>query len=173
MSAAPLILDQSIRNHSVPQQFIAFANSYRNSAEALCEKMIADGDKASWPDAAVVLLTAAHATELFLKGMILARNSTADIKSHNIDLLAREFRRTYPEMADTWNIPFETEFLGIDPANIDDLIKKQVQPSIRYRYPVANNRSEWNGVSALRAATFKRVLTELESKFKELGASVA
>lgn len=173
MSLLPLVLDQSMRALSVPQQFFAFANSYRNCAEALCDRMIGRESEATWPDAAVVLMTAAHATELFLKGLILAKSPDADVNSHNINLLAREFRRLYPEQAKTWDVPFETEFLGIDEQDIETLIRKQTPPSIRYRYPVTREGTEWNGVSALRAQTFRPVLLELGKVFQRLAQGVA
>lgn len=173
MPPSSLILDHSIRNLSIPQRFFAFANAYRSSAEALCERMINIESEDTWPNAAVVLMTAAHATELFLKGMILARTPDADIQSHNIDLLARDFRSLYSEQEAPWDIPFKTEFIGIDSQEIESLIRKQVAPSIRYRYPVAKDGNEWNGVSALRAATFKPVLQELQSAFQRLAQNVA
>ena len=172
MPPSPLILDQSMRNLSIPQQFFAFANAYRNSAEALCERMINNDSEGTWPSAAVVLMTAAHATELFLKGLILAKTPDADIQSHNIDLLARDFRNLYPEHETNWNIPFKTEFPGIDDQEVENLIRKQVPPSIRYRYPVTKDGTEWNGVSALRAATFKPVLQELQNTFQRLAQNV-
>jgi hypothetical protein len=173
MPPSPLILDQSMRSLSIPQQFFAFANAYRNSAEALCERMINNESEGTWPNAAVVLMTAAHATELFLKGLILAKTPDADIQSHNIDLLARDFRRLYPEYETTWDIPFRTEFLGMDHQEVENLIRKQVAPSVRYRYPVTKDGNEWNGVSALRAATFKPVLQELQDTFQRLAQNVA
>ena len=173
MEASPLILDQSMRSLSIPHQFFAFANAYRNSAEALCERMIENESDATWPNAAVVLMTAAHATELFLKGLILAKTPDADIQSHNINLLARTFRNLYPEEERYWDIPFEAEFLGMDHQEAEILLQKQVPPSIRYRYPVAKDGNEWNGVSALRAATFKPVLLELRNTFYRLAKNVA
>ena len=67
--------------------------------------MIRSKSEASWPNAAVVLLTAARATELFLKGMIIAKTPDADVQSQNIDLLARTFRLLYPEQELAWDIP--------------------------------------------------------------------
>ncbi len=173
METAPLILDQSIQGLSVPRQFFAFAHAYRSSAEALCERMIKDDSEATWPNAAVVLMTAAHATELFLKGLILAKTPGADIQSHNINVLARNFRELYSEEKFSWEIPFETEFLGTDCLEIENLIRKQVPPSIRYRYPVAKDGNEWNGISALRAQTFKPVLAELAVTFQRFAQNVA
>ncbi len=173
MEPFPLILDQSMRSLSIPQQFIAFANAYRSSAEALCERMIKSESEATWPNAAVVLMTAAHATELFLKGMILAKTPGVDVQSHNINILARTFRSLYPEPECAWDIPFETEFFGMTHQEVESLIKKQVAPSIRYRYPVAQGGNEWNGVSALRAATFRPVLVELQTTFHRLAQNVA
>jgi hypothetical protein len=173
MPPSPLILDQSMRGLSIPQQFFAFANAYRNSAEALCERMINNESEGTWPNAAVVLMTAAHATELFLKGLILAKTPDADIQSHNINLLARDFRKLYPDHEATWNIPFKTEFLEMNDQEIETLIRRNVPPSIRYRYPVAKDGNEWNGVSALRAATFKPVLQELQITFQQLEKNVA
>lgn len=172
MERNPLILDQSIQSLSVPQRFFAFANAYRSSSEALCRQMADSGSK-NWPNAAVVLMTAAHATELFLKGMILGRTPGADLKNHNIDILARTYRDLYPEAEFRWDIPFQTEYLGFEESEIEKLILKQVAPSIRYRYPVAQDRSDWNGVSALRAKTFLPVLAELEATFQRLAANVA
>ena len=106
MQPSPLILDQSMRSLSIPQQFFAFANAYINSAEAMCERMINNESETTWPNAAVVLMTSAHATELFLKGLIIAKTPDADIQSHNINLLAKVFRSLYPEQESAWDTQF-------------------------------------------------------------------
>lgn len=139
MENLPLLLDQSITNLSIPKRYIAYANAYLNSSEALCERMVCFESQENWPNASVVLMTAAHATELFLKGMIIAKTPQANLKIHNINVLAIEYKKLYSESEFSWDVPFETEFLGYQSSEIDTLIKKQSPPSIRYRYPVEND----------------------------------
>lgn len=173
MQPTPLVLDHSIREISIPHQFFAFSHAYLNAAESLCESMIGDESKVTWPNAAVVLMTAAHATELFLKGLILAKVPGAQLSSHNINLLADKFRELYPNEAQSWEVPFETQFLGAQDHDIEDLIRNQTPPSIRYRYPVEKDGRDWNGVSALCAKTFLPMLIELGHTFKRLAKGAA
>lgn len=66
--ASEMIVDSEIRHLSVPARFFAYANAYRSAAVALYQQMATDRESCSWPNASVVLMLAAHAVELFLKG---------------------------------------------------------------------------------------------------------
>lgn len=168
-----MVIDSEIHHLAVPQRFFAYAHAYRNAAHALCVEMTSEDASHTWPNAAVVLLLAAHATELFIKGAILCRDSTAAIEYHRIDILSAEYRKLYPEPSFEWDIPFRTEYLGFAVAEIEALKKATPVPSILYRYPVAKGGKEWMGAFAFQPSSFLEVLeqvkvTSIESSHKSL-----
>lgn len=67
-----MLTHSEIGHLTVPEQLFDFANAYRSASAILCEKFeSADVTFCTWPNAAVVLMLAAHAVELFLKGTLL------------------------------------------------------------------------------------------------------
>lgn len=70
-----MLTHSEIGNLTVPGQLFGYAYAYRTSSAVLCEKFESDDAASStWPNATVLLMLAAHAVELFLKGALLKRN---------------------------------------------------------------------------------------------------
>jgi len=165
-----MIVDSELRHLSVPERFFAYAWAYRNAAAAQCLEMASDHEACTWPNATVVLLLAAHAVELFLKGAILHHDPTADVWHHRIDALSREYLRRFPNSAFSWSVPFKSEYLGMTEAEIQEAEKTMLVPSILYRYPVSKGGEEWKTAIGFVPIEFVRILDQLKDDFDRLKA---
>ena len=163
-----MIVDSEIHHLSIPDRYFAYARAYRNAAQALCEKMTLNDGSCSWPNASVVLMLAAHAVELFLKGAILARDPVAILNHHQIDELGHEYSKLFPETSFLWQIPFKTEYVGIPEEEIDTLKKKTPIPSILYRYPVDKDGTAWKGLFGFMPLPFVTLLEHMENDFERI-----
>ncbi|QBQ53076.1 hypothetical protein [Nitrosococcus wardiae] len=163
-----MITYEDIRSLSAPERFFTYAEAYLGAANAMCQQMVQDPASGKWSNAAVVLMLAAHAVELFLKGAILARE-TLNIswnRGHNLHELAADYRSHFPEPSFNWDIPFQGEFpVGFSEAEIDAFRKEIPAPSILYRYPVQKGGDEWQGLYGFEANSFLLLLIELKHDF--------
>ena len=180
-----MLTHSEIRDLPVPVQLFDYANAYRSSSAVLCEKFESSQDVTfcTWPHAAVVLMLAAHAVELFLKGALLKRN-VQEVWSygHDIDKLAEKYRETFrEEPALTWEIPFasaltETEWIAqmkkLNPDTIDAELKNFISgipdPSILYRYPVSKGGKDWPGLYGFQPSEFRQTLAQVECDFDRI-----
>lgn len=160
-----MIVDSEILHLSVPARFFAYARAYRSAAAALCHHMATDRESRGWPNASVVLMLAAHAVELFLKGAIYFRDPTADIEHHRIDALVEEYSKHYPEPSFAWDIPFGGEYPGFTEAEIQAIKKTAPVPSVLYRYPVDRGGKEWKIALGFDPITFLPVLDRMQDDF--------
>ena len=167
-----MVTNSEIIHLSLPQRFFEYAQAYRNAASALCLTMTLEDKLCTWPNATVVMLLAAHATELFIKGAILVRDSSATIDHHRIDALSIEYRKQFPEPSFEWDIPFKTEWPDMAEAEINELKKTVPIPSILYRYPVAKGGKEWNGAFGFEPNSFVGVLEQLERDFDRIKVQI-
>ena len=99
-----------LNSMSIPQQFIAFADAYLDSAERLCKVLKISTRKASYERGAVVLYLTFHSVELFLKAAILKKSPNEKLH-HNIEHYGRRYRNLYPGKKYNLDIPFQTEYL--------------------------------------------------------------
>lgn len=163
-----MIVDSEIRHLSVPKRFAVYARAYRSAAAALCQQMVQDESAHNWPNSAVVLMLAAHAVELFLKGAIHYRDPNANVEHHRIDALAKEYTKRFPESLFAWDIPFKVEYLGLTETEIKAVERTTPAPSILYRYPVAQGKREWNGALGFVPSTFLPVLERMQHDFERI-----
>lgn len=168
-----------IKHLEVPEQLFSYADAYRSASVLLCRKVESYDTFYNWPNATVVLMLAAHAVELFLKGALLKRKVKITL-THNIQQLAEKYRETFQEEAFAWDIPFatplsETELIAqmkrlspdLDETKLKEFIAATPQPSILYRYPV-NGSKEWRGVYGFTPTEFLSTLDQMERDFKRL-----
>lgn len=168
-----MVTDSEIIHLALPQRFFEYAQAYRNAASALCLTMTSEDASRTWPNATVVMLLAAHATELFIKGAILARDPNATIEHHRIDDLSVEYMKRFPEPSFEWDIPFKTEYPGMAEAEIEALKRTIPIPSILYRYPVAKGGKEWSGAFGFEPHSFFEVLEQVKHDFERIKAQIA
>lgn len=169
-----MVTDSEILHLAVPQRFFEYAHAYRNAASALCIKMTTEDASCTWPNATVVLLLAAHATELFIKGAILCRDPAATMEHHRIDDLSAEYRKLYPEPSFEWDIPFMTgEYPDMAETEIAALKKATPVPSILYRYPVSKGGRKWRGAFGFEPYSFLGLLEQVKYDFERIKAQIA
>ncbi len=181
-----MLTHSEIGNLTVPEQLFGYAYAYRTSSAVLCEKFESDDAASStWPNATVVLMLAAHAVELFLKGALLKRNvQEEEVWSfgHKINKLAAKYRETFHgEPAFEWDIPFastltETEWIArmqqlapdITEAELRDVLRASPDPSILYRYPVNKLGKKWPGLYGFQPPEFSQTLAQVECDFDRI-----
>ena len=133
------VLPESIaRQLSVSDQLLAYADAYLAAAISLCERLEAD-HSADWTDGSVVILNAVYAVELFLKGILLTSFPLTSVTRHHhdIDALAKDFERQFPQPKFAWDIPFRRYQLDILTPEVGQVLKKYRQaPSNQFRHPV-------------------------------------
>lgn len=183
-----VLVHSDMRQLSVPDQLLSYADSYRTASAVLCQKMIDDAVFCTWPNGAVVLMLAAHAVELFLKGVLIKRNHDVDVWSHghNIDSLSEEYRNKFPDQSFAWDIPFastctESEWIAfmrdVNPSLSVDEVKQlrsnTPHPSICYRYPVDRGGEEWRGLYGFEPHSFRMLLSQVESDFARIKSQLA
>ena len=183
-----MITYADIQQLPVPEQLFTYADAYRSAASALCQQMTNDARSRTWPNAAVVLILAAHAVELFLKGAVLKRSPDAKVwaRQHNIDDLSADYRAQFPEPSFEWNIPFtsglteeewKAQMKAVHPslteAEIEGLRAATPPPSILYRYPVEKDGSEWRGVYGFEPHSFLVLLGQVEIDFERIKSQLA
>ena len=103
-----MITASELTGLSVPERLFEYAEAYRNASDVLCSKIATDPKSYGWPDAAVVLMLAAHSVELFLKGALLRGFPNEDIGDygHRLEDLSRAYRERFTESIFEWDIPF-------------------------------------------------------------------
>lgn len=167
------------------EQMFRYAEAYRSASVLLCHRIADDKTFYTWPNATVVLMLAAHAVELFLKGALLKKEGRIP-RTHDIHRLAEKYRNIFHDPKFTWNIPFanplsEKEVIAnmkqfwpdIDEADLKQCIAAIPDPSILYRYPMTITKDqkrieEWPGVYGFMLMGFLSILDELARDFKRL-----
>lgn len=180
------------RSLKVHDQFLCYAYAYRSASATLCRQMKNDDTRSTWPHATVILMLAAQAVELFLKGALLKRAGEIQA-THDIQQLSEKYRETFQDAAFAWDIPFaiplsETEQIAqakelwpdIDEAAYKKFIQAAPKPSVLYRYPKTfpskedrekgdTGPQEWRGAYGFTTPTeFLTTLDKLERDFNRL-----
>lgn len=184
-----VLVHSDMRQLPVPNQLFPYADAYSAASVVLCQKMMGDTSSCTWPNGAVVLMLAAHAVELFLKGVLLKRNPAMDVWSHghSIDSLSKEYKSQFPDQSFTWDIPFASpspvgEWIevmqGMNPDLTVDEIKRlrpapPPDPSILYRYPVGRDGQEWRGLFGFEPHSFLLLLSQVRSDFERIKSQLA
>jgi hypothetical protein len=183
------VTNANIQYLQEPEQMFAYADAYRSAAAAMCGQMTAEATHYTWPNAVVILMLAAHAVELFLKGALLKRNPAANVRqTHNIGVLSAKYRLQFPEPSFEWDIPFS---FGLPEAEWIELMKELVprateveakgmreemrkrlsarpSPSVLYRYPTDNSGTAWSGDEGFEPHSFLTLLDHVEKDFKRI-----
>lgn len=171
-----LLTASDIIHLNPPDRYFHYAEAYRSASALLCQKAESDATFNTWSHSAVVLMLAAHAVELFLKGALLKRGVKFEEVGHDLNTLAEKYRATFPDppFAFECEIPFaspvsESELIkqrkqsepNLDEAEYRKFLRTLPEPSILYRYPVNKRRKEWPGLYGFIPSTFLVVLIDL------------
>ncbi|SFK53808.1 hypothetical protein [Lysobacter sp. cf310] len=157
-----------IAHLSESQRFVLYAGAYLEASRSVCLRMRAEDTENTWPNAAVTMMLAAHAVELFLKGVIHSRDPKALAKIHRIDQLAETYYGLFPEEEFAFDVPFQGDYPGFSEDEIATLKKEEPIPSILFRYPVKSSGVEWQGVHGFEAQGFLELIAELRDVFSRI-----
>ncbi len=150
-------------------RFIAYAKAYLQTSRVICEGMTKSSPTSTWPFASVTMFLATHAVELFLKGMILLRDSSQVKKHHELVGFKRIYDQLFPEPELTWDLLFEAEYLGF----LEDTDTKLLNggsyiPSILNRYPIDGPGIEWQGTQNFRPKNFLHEIDLMGKTFNRI-----
>jgi hypothetical protein len=164
-----MVTENETRHLQTTEQLFAYADAYLLGSIKLCESMIEQSLPYTWPSGSMVLMLAAHATELILKGAIVYREPSGNVLAahgqHDLISLARRYTEAYPEPELAWEIPFQTDELSI----VRELdTPASIPPSILYRYPNQKGKSAWPGLYGFEAHSFLEILKNLRSDFRRI-----
>lgn len=167
-----MITASELNDTPVYERLFAFAGAYRNASFLVSSQMASDPKAFGWSDAAVALMLAAHAVELFLKAALLKRFPDIDIAryGHRLDDLNKAYRIWFKDPDFDWDIPF-TGGKYPDEMTQEEIIalrKNTPDPSIRYRYPISKGGDEWSGLEGFEARSFLLLLDQLEKDFHRI-----
>jgi hypothetical protein len=143
-----------IENLSSPEQFADLANAYLDSSILLCSEMSQGSFSTTFSRGRVVLFLSLHSVELFLKGAILKRSSSAALNTHILRDLHSTYSQLYPEDKFRWTIPFRTEYLGFTAQEVEKLLKRERPLDQMYRYPSDSKGNPWRGIIGFEAKVF-------------------
>lgn len=166
-----LATDANIRLLPLHEQLFAFAYSYLEASRTLCMEAIRHAEELDWSRGAVVLLNAAHAVELFLKGVLVRKAPDFDIwkYGHDIHALATEYDKLYSEPGHAWNIPFRRALPDdLPPAHLRLIREGMAHPSIEFRYPVNKQGTSWMTLQGFEPNSYLRELDRLRDDFDRI-----
>ena len=164
-------------------QLFSYADAYRNASAVMCQKMMSHTISRTWPNAVVVLMLAAHATELFLKSALLTRDSATNVWDyyHGVDDFSAEYELQFPEPQFKWEIPFTSGFseaerlawvTDLQPCLTDVKLKElrlaTPAPSTLYRYPTDNEGRVWHALYGFKPQSCLLLLSQVESDFDRI-----
>lgn len=184
-----------IKQLQEPEQLFAYADAYRNAAATMCQQMMSDATRSTWPNATVVLMLTAHAVELFLKGTLLKGSPVASVRygTHNIDVLSAKYRLQFPGPSFEWDIPFSSgltvaELIELMADEFPTLTENEIKemrtelekrrtarpaPSVLYRYPTDKVGTEWGDNEGFEPHSFLSLLDQIENDFKRIKSNLA
>jgi len=158
-----------LQGKSVSQKFFIYSEAYLNSAESLCEVITNSAEKQNYAQGLVVLYLTFHAVELFLKAAILNKEPSEPL-NHKIEKYEKRYKNLYPGKRFTLNIPFETEYIGLQPTEIAEIEAEAniTPPDQLNRYPVDRSGKEWNELHAFEPYTFLKELRNMRENFNSV-----
>lgn len=153
---------------SISDRFFEYAQAYLDASIVICQEMISDESKKTWPNASVALLLAVHSTELFIKGAIISRKPEEKLDFHRLMKLKDIYDDLLPEEELSWILPFRMEYIGFSEEEVATLKKSEPIPSIQFRYPVDKSCNEWKGAFGFTPDGFQGILINLDTEFKRI-----
>lgn len=163
-----MVVDSEIIHLSIPHRYVLFAEAFAKTAESLTEKMMREEKENTWPNASVVLMNAVHAVELLLKGLLLKHDASVKLDTHDIEKLYEKYLVAYPDSSCSFEMPFTTNYGGLNETEINKLKKKSPMPSILYRYPAKSGQIEWSGAQGFISELFISVIRKLISDIENI-----
>lgn len=175
-----LVSDDQVTALQSSEQYLAFSDAYLEAAIGLCSELVRDNAKTTYTRGAVPMFLAFQATELFLKGAILRRDSGSSLaSSHKIEPLLNRYRKLYPSKKFAFSNLFsvvEPDLSGLAVEVVNKYRKEKLEHEKknpndqRYRYPQNKSGQPWAGTAGFEANLFLKDLQQLR---REIDAIVS
>lgn len=136
-----------------PAVYLAYSRAYLHAAVVNLERMVSGSEEAafSWPDVAVCLLLKTHAEEVFFKGAILAKTNSL-VTGHSLRKLSEKYNELYRDEGLEWPFKLSFEFSGLSDDELQEVIAKVPDASLRYRYPEDLTGRPWHIIEGVEVA---------------------
>lgn len=170
----------------VHAQLLAFACSYLDAAEALCERICATEEGANYADGAVVMSLAFHSIELLFKAGILKAQPLeqfAGRSGHDLTTLSARFFKLYPKRDFQFEVPFRYELAQpFEPMPEEELAalrayarnqEHHMPQDQRHRYPIGIDGKPWDGIFAFEPRIFLATLQELQRTYARIHSQLS
>lgn len=177
----PMLNASELQSLPVHGQLLAFARSYLEAAEALCERLSATTEGSNFADGAVVMSLAFHSLELLFKAGILKAHPNeqfAGRSGHDLTALSGRFFKFYPKREFQFNVPFGYELAKpVEPMAEQELAalrayarerESRMPQDQRHRYPIGVDGKPWNGVFGFEPLMFLATLQELQKAYARI-----
>lgn len=162
-------------------QLLAFARSYLDAAEVLCEKLFLTADSANYADGAVVMSLAFHSLELLFKAGILKAHPLEQFSGksgHDLTALSGRFFKLYPERDFQFEVPFRYELPEpVEPMPEVELAalrayareqERRMPQDQRHRYPIGVDGQPWDGIFGFEPRMFLATLQNLQQAYARI-----
>lgn len=163
-------------------QLLAFARSYLDASQNLCDRLCTTVQKANYADGAVVMSLAFHSLELFFKSGIVRlcpNESFSGNSGHDLARLSARFFKLYPKREFQFKVPFRWyEFaelivptLGKETVVFQANLQKErhiLPEDQRHRYPNDNSGKPWSGVFGFEPRIFLVTLHDLQATYARI-----
>ena len=156
-----------LSNKDLPEHFFSFSEAYIDSARRLCVVLKRSTRKASYQRGCVVLYLTFHASELFLKGAILAKSPNEKL-NHDLQGYYKRYNKLYPQKEYRFEIPFGTEYLGFEPELIEQLKKQELPQDQLHKYPTDKSGKKWEGAFAFEPIELLKTIEKLRDDFNAI-----
>ena len=162
-------------NLTVPQKHLSLSEAYIQASIILCTELVKDPDTETYEKGCVVMFNARLGVELFLKAALLKINPGTKLH-HDIDSLALEYSRLYPEDTFRWSIPFTSEKLGAKSKEELNESRKRLRQEYpqdqALRYPINKQKEEWAALSVFSAIEFMPIVMQVKSDVSRLKVAI-
>jgi hypothetical protein len=166
-----MVTSDEIERLDAPEQFMAYADAYLDAAARLCSVLARSTRRTNYARGCVVLYLAIHAIELFLKAAILCRKPNERF-SHDLDHIHNRYRALYPRRALAIDIPFKTEYVGLEPPEIAKARKERQPQDQLYRYPRNKEGGQWRGIFGFEPNSFLVTIRQLQKDFERIRSEI-
>ena len=154
----------------VAEQYFALAKSYLDSSKVLCEHLIEKRESRSFSNTRVILYTARHSIELFLKGTLFIAGVVIRNNHSFVDIL-EEYSKVYVGDIYEIRIPFGIEILGtaehkVQANEITAYFHRDHDQ--RYRYPTDNRGKIFCSNESFMPQAFLNQIIDIDEDFSRI-----
>lgn len=165
-----LLIRQDIDQTEVPMEYICQARSYLDAAEKLNSLMCDSEWSATFNRGRVVMWLTFHATELYLKGLVLKLDVGAKVGGHSLASLTETLNGLCPSAK--CDPPFGVEPLPPGSGLAEEAAQIERRFHEMLRYPTNKTGDIWEGVHSFSPHTFAAVVETTRSSYERLFSQI-